>query len=107
MINRKTLLKYILSIAAVLLLISFVFIVFMISNQNSHSDRVSERTLKRIQPGMSIDEVFSIIGFEGEDIGSGAIIYRYQMKNGKYVYLLCRNNPNGETIYVYDIRREE
>lgn len=66
---------------------------------------VPNETINSIHIGMSMDEVFSIVGFSGVDIGSGAIIHQYKAEDGRIVNIIY-TEIQGE-CYVSNIYQEE
>jgi len=53
---------------------------------------------KKVTPGMTYLEVCEIMGGEGVDVGSGYIIYEWELLNGKVFSVAFAKNSNDELI---------
>ena len=69
------------------------------TSQTSHSStnpwEVSRQTIAQISYDMSIYEVVELIGFAGEDIGSGTVVHVYQLEGGGKVQIGYRLDGDG------------
>lgn len=54
---------------------------------------------KKVKSGMSLDEVVFILGKPQRDVGSGAIIFEYNLSNGQSFYTTMINNDYLENEY--------
>ena len=72
--------------------------------QTNQTAIIAVEALEQIQVGMTYDQVTRILGVHGRDIGSGAIIFEYNLITGETVNIYFhRDNVNDETLYVYAI----
>ena len=62
---------------------------------------ITADSLQQIKIGMTYEQVTEILGGPGRDIGSGAIIFEYDLETGSTVQIYFgRNNINDNTLYV-------
>ena len=61
-----------------------------------------ESETKRLKLGMSIDEVILILGKPQRDIGYGAILFEFDLSNGKKLLALFERNSEKENEYKKD-----
>ena len=72
--------------------------------QTNQTAIIAVEALEQIQVGMTYDQVTRILGVHGRDIGSGAIIFEYNLITGETVNIYFhRDNVNDDTLYVYAI----
>ena len=57
------------------------------------------RMAKKVKYGMSLDEVVFILGKPQRDVGSGAIIFEYNLSDGQSFYTTMTNNDYLENEY--------
>ncbi len=67
---------------------------------------IDENGIEQISIGMSLDEVTEILGSKGLDIGYGAILFQYSLKNGDTVILNYALGNSGELVLCNIIREE-
>jgi hypothetical protein len=67
---------------------------------------ISQEQASCIELGMTIDEVVNVLGFVGEDIGSGSIIYKYSVENGEDLIIACSMDSTGVFIVTHIINSE-
>lgn len=49
---------------------------------------------------MTLDEVTTILGSQGSDVGYGAILFEYSLENSQKIYLnYCTNASNQLVLY--------
>ena len=70
--------------------------VFISSCNNSDNiekaDAISPTLIENITAGMSYQEVTDVLGTTGTDVGSGAIIFEYQLSDGRVAYIWFQSN---------------
>ena len=68
-----------------------------------------------IELGMSYADVVELVGYEGVDVGSGAVIIEFELAEGALLRILFRNKDNStetdwklsQTVYTFTIRDSE
>ena len=65
------------------------------SSSSVNPREVSRETIAQITQNMSIYEVVELIGFAGEDIGSGTVVHVYQLEGGGKVQIAYRLGEGG------------
>ena len=63
--------------------------------------RTAEEVAAQIEIGMQFDEVVSIVGEDGKDVGSGMVIYEWKMPDGKYLRVSFEGPAERQTIHDY------
>lgn len=66
----------------------------MVSTDSKSNVNDLDDLAKQVSAGMTYDEVCSLLGSEGVDIGYGAILYEWDLGNGKKL-LAWFSNPKG------------
>ena len=64
-------------------IISIITICLLIETAVGCSLGTAEEIFEKITPGMTYREICDIVGSKGTDKGSGAIIYEWELDNGK------------------------
>ena len=92
------------------LFLAFVFIVVMIAGCAAEKEETTEETIsqtmpetieEQIKPGQTYSEVCEIIGFDGTDVGYGAILYEWKIEGGDSL-LVWFVKPNTEDAVFPD-----
>lgn len=71
------------------MLLSFVLCICLLSGfltgckHHVPDERIPDDIVDSIETGMFLEDVVDLIGFEGEDVGSGVLVQRYTTKSGQ------------------------
>ena len=63
--------------------------------------RTAEEVAALIESGMQFDEVVSIVGEGGKDVGSGRVIYEWKMPDGKYLLVSFEGPAQAQSVHDY------
>lgn len=83
----------------VLFLIVFGFVLSLCSCSGKQTARSAEEVAEQIEVGMTFDDVLSIVGEDGEDVGSGKTIYEWKMPDGKYLLVSFEHSPQAQNVH--------